>query len=195
MFPSLVLWVITWAFSIWSTLSLLFNFVQPNHALQAVSQLAPLPSIPPFSLSCSLSDSFQLLHLASFIEGLSKAACVIMTSPPTPFPSTPTLLFPSSIHPSLWWRGGMQGCIPGLMKLILQESRPKWSLNQHHKNKRLLVQVVSHTRLLRHFNVFLQRKRKGTQGNRKFRTLFSSWSGLHHSIMQTGRTEIYIFFF
>lgn len=49
------------------------------------------------------------------------------------------------------------------MKLILQECWFKWSLNQHHKNKRLLVQVASHTRLLRHFNVFGQRKQRRPQ--------------------------------
>lgn len=67
------------------------------------------------------------------------------------------------------------------MKLILQECRPKWSLNQHHKNKRLLVQVVSHAGLPRHFNVFGQRKWMGTQ----FGSLHSGWSGLHYSIMQS----------
>lgn len=93
---------------------------------------------------------------------LSKAACVMMSGA-TSFPSTPTPLFPSSSHPSPQWRGGMQGRIPGLMKLILQESRPKWSLNQHHKNKRPLVEVVHHTRLPRHFNVFVQRKNRNAR--------------------------------
>lgn len=60
------------------------------------------------------------------------------------------------------------------MKLILQECRPKWSLNQHHKNKRLLVQVVSHTGVPRHFNVFGQRKRTGTQGRQKVQN-FAQW--------------------
>lgn len=50
------------------------------------------------------------------------------------------------------------------MKLILQECWFKWSLNQHHKNKRLSVQAASHTRLSRHFShdisVFWQRKRR-----------------------------------
>lgn len=150
----------------------LISFVQ----LCVVSQLAPLT----IHLSFQACLIHTLTHSNSFtshpsLRPLSKSWVrrpVSWRSSPTSFPSTPTLLFPSSIHPSPQWRGGMQGCIPGLMKLILQESRPKWSLNQHHKNKRLLVQVVSHTRLPRHFNVFVQR-RTGTQGNRKFRTLLS----------------------
>lgn len=34
------------------------------------------------------------------------------------------------------WSRGMQGCIPGLMKLLLQESKPEWSLDQHHKKQK-----------------------------------------------------------
>lgn len=49
------------------------------------------------------------------------------------------------------------------MKLILQECWFKWSLNQHHKNKRLPIQAASHTRLSRHFNVLGQRKQRRPQ--------------------------------
>lgn len=67
---------------------------------------------------------------------LSKTACVIMRSSPSSPSSplalfTPTLLFPSSIHPSPWKGWGMHGCIPGLMKLILQECSPMWLLERH----------------------------------------------------------------
>lgn len=64
---------------------------------------------------------------------LSKTACVIMRSSPSSPPAlfTPTLLFPSSIHPSPWKGWGMHGCIPGLMKLILQECSPMWLLERH----------------------------------------------------------------
>ena len=52
------------------------------------------------------------------------------------------------------------------MKLILQECWFKWSLNQHHKNKKLPVQAASHTKLSRHFNLFGQRKQRRPQGSK-----------------------------
>lgn len=103
--------------------SLLEPSISPFIPSQSHSWLTPPPS--PFS---------------SFTDGLlSKRWVRLPVSWRAHSISFPSLFFPSSIHPAPQWRGGMQGCIPGLMKLILQESRPKWSLNQHHKNKRLLV--------------------------------------------------------
>lgn len=134
-------------------------------------------SLPQLSISLLSSHPiYNLTHSNSFTSSrspgsLSKTWVKLchVESPPYLFfsPRTPTLPFPSSIHPSPHWRGGMQGCIPGLMKLILLESRPKWSLDQHHKNKRLLVQEVSHTKITEAFRHICTKKENRNKSMKK----------------------------
>lgn len=107
--------------------------------MTGISHLICLIFVHNFSI-LSWPRVLALTHSSSFTKDseweLSKTACVIMRSSPSSPSSplalfTPTLLFPSSIHPSPWKGWGMHGCIPGLMKLILQECSPMWLLERH----------------------------------------------------------------
>lgn len=148
-----ILWLMTQAFSVWSTLSLLFNVIIAKSCSQSCFTTIYLFFLTLTHRSSFAShSSFRPLSESWVTQPVCHDEFPLLLFFPIPLP--PSSSHHQSIPPQ--WSGGMPGCIPGLMKLILQESRPKWSLNQHHKNKRLLVQVVSHTRLPRHFSVFVQ---------------------------------------
>lgn len=103
---------------------------------------------------------------------LSKTACVIKRSSPcSPLALfTPTLLFPSPIHPSPRKGWGMHGCIPGLMKLILQECSPMWLLERHRQKTKGCLFKWGATK--DHWGVSMcwgedKKKRNGTRGGKE----------------------------
>lgn len=146
----------------------LFSHAQLKHVHRAVSPTRSFHQ-PPHLLPALTHPQLLALssHIEAFEQQLSRAVWIMTApNPSISFFFSPLLPPSSSRHQPIppQRSSGMQGCIPGLMKLIMQESRPERSLNQHHKktkkNKQKAVCSSGEPHeITEAFNVFVKQER------------------------------------